>query len=231
MKAVESKANQAGRGAAHRWYLVGAIAAVVVGGVIAIESCGDHGGLRSVGADSGAGQGGSTMGFGGQQGEGGAGVGGVAGSSSESTGGGRGAANAGGAATIGGTGGVSAGTGGSVSLGGRTGAVQDSGAKIADLDVSLACGSSERLRLSEAIRSAVRALDRDVDSCYIDPNFGRDGTVVFNDQGQVVDTTIKCFDPYPSAKQVWLASLTNERWPCLAGYTVWVRCDSKQAGL
>jgi len=73
-------------------------------------------------------------------------------------------------------------------------------------------------------------LDRHVATCYADPNFGRDGTVVFNDQGQVVDTTIKYFDPYPSAKQVWLASLTNERWPCLAGYTVWLRCESKFLG-
>ena len=205
-----------------------AIATVVVGGVIAIESCGDHGGLRSVGADSAAGQGGSAMGFGGQQGEDGAASGGVVGTSSGNTGSG------GGTGMTSRTGGASGGSAGAVTNTGSSGAARDGGGKVASLDITRTCGHDERGRLYDAIRRGVGPLYPrypQLDTCYMDPNFGRDGTVVFNDQGQLVDTTIKYFDPYPSAKQVWLDSLMNERWPCLAGYTVWVRCYSKLAGL
>jgi hypothetical protein len=46
------------------------------------------------------------------------------------------------------------------------------------------------------------------------------GEVVLDADGRVIDNTRL----YGEAKQTWLSSLANDRWPCLAGQTIPYYC-------
>jgi hypothetical protein len=88
------------------------------------------------------------------------------------------------------------------------------------------CGYTSDAPCNEgALWTAISGATHVIGYCYqLDPDAGSEhpwGTVVLDDQGQVVDND----GLQGSAKQVWLETLENMRWLCLANRTLYYTCS------